>query len=145
MKKSVPIAMCALVVACADQTAVLYDDRNYPAESTAVVAPAPENVGKVVITAAGGQRLRCGGWLGRNECQSVRLLPGTTILRLDYAPAADSRLEPARDMDLPINVQGGHTYHIKATVARGAPGQGAPRVVLELVDKGFWQPRPETK
>jgi len=145
MKKSVSIVMCALVAACADQTAVLYDDPNYPPENTAIVAPAPDNVGKVVITAAGGQPVRC-GVLGRNECQSVRLLPGTTILRLDYAPAAETRLAAARDMDLPINAQGGHTYHIKATVVRdGAAGQGGPRVVVQVVDKGRGEPPPTAK
>jgi hypothetical protein len=144
MKKAIPIALYALVAACADQTAVLYDDPYYPPENTAVIASAPDNVGKVVITAAGGQPLRCGGWLSRSECQSVRLLPGTTILRFDYVPAADSRLATARAMDMPITAQGGHTYHIKATVVRdGASGQGAPRVVLQLVDKGLGQPRPE--
>src|SRR5262245_41059028 len=103
MKKTASITICALVAACADQTAVLYDEPGYPPENTALVAPAPDNVGKVMITAAGGQPLRCGIWPSRGECQSVRLLPGTTILRLDYAPAAESRLGAARDMDLPIS------------------------------------------
>jgi hypothetical protein len=127
--------------------AVTYDDPDYPPESTAVIVPSPDNVGKVVVTAAGGRRLRCGGWLTPTGCQRVRLLPGTTILRLDYLPAAGGQLAPARDMDLQVAAQSGHTYHIVATVVRDeASGQsGARRVVLHVVDKGVDQPLPSSK
>lgn len=141
MKTILAIGVLALVAGCAGETAVLYDDPGYPPENTALVALAPDNVGKVSITGASGQPLNCGTWISRGQCQQVRLMPGTTILRLDYAPAADSRLTPARDMDLPIIAHAGHTYHIKATVVRdGGAGQGAPRVVLEIVDKGVTSP-----
>ena len=144
MKPFLSVAALALVAACAAQdanTATVYDDPHYPLENTAVVGPAPDNVGKVVITAVGGRSLQCGGWLNRSECQRVRLLPGLTVVRLDYANNTDGRLATAKDMDLPINVQGGHTYHIKATVVRDtAPGQGGARVVIQAVDKGADQP-----
>ena len=149
MKQIVSMAMLVLVAACAAQdanTATVYDDPHYPLENTAVVGPAPDNVGKVVITAVGGKPLQCGGWLNRTECQRVRLLPGMTIVRLDYANNTDGRLASAKDMDLPINAQGGHIYHIKATVVRdGSPGQGGARVVLQAIDKGLDRPPPAAK
>ncbi len=151
MRKVVSIAMVVLVAACAAQdrnTATLYDDPQYPLENTAVVGPAPDGVGKIVIKAAGGQPVQCGGWLSRTKCERVRLLPGTTVLRLDYAYSNDGRLATARDMDLPINVQAGHTYHIRATVVRDpapapVPGQSGARVVLQAIDMGKEQPQPQ--
>jgi hypothetical protein len=144
MKRIAAIAVLTLAGACAAQNdvATAYDDADYPLQNTALVEPAPGNAGRIVITAAGGRPVQCGSVLSRTECQRVRLMPGTTVLRLDFAQTVDGRESTAKDMDLPISVQGGHTYQIVANVVRtGAPGappgRGGARVQVHAVDKGL--------
>jgi hypothetical protein len=139
IKPAVFTVVLAVSGACAapDDIALTYDDTDYPQVSTAVVGPAPGNAGKVLITAAGGRTVTCGGLLSPAPCERVRLLPGTTILKLDYVPAAGEQLAPARNLDLPIAARSGHAYEIVASLERGnAADPGGRRVVLRLVDKG---------
>jgi hypothetical protein len=134
------VSAVALMVsgACAaPDIALTYDDTDYPQVSTAVVGPAPGNTGKVLITAAGGRTVTCGSVLSSAPCERVRLLPGTTVLKLDYVPAASEQLAPARNLDLPVAVLSGHAYEIVASLERAnAADRGGRRVVLRLVDKG---------
>lgn len=146
MKQIASAAILVTASACSGDVATTYDDQDYPAESTAVIGPSPDNDGKVVITAVGGRRLQCGGWLTSTPCQRARLLPGTTIVRLDYLPSVAGRLLPARDLDLHVAARSGHTYHIVANIVRDdAGGEGGRRVTLHIVDKGLDQPLPPTK
>jgi len=124
--------MLMLLGACVGQgerTATLNDVAHDPQQAT--VGPAPQSAGKVVIKAVGGQPVQCGG----RPCERVRLAPGTTILRLDFIPGESRRFAPAKDIDLPITAQGGHTYQLVATVTRDAT-TGSARVVVEAVDVG---------
>lgn len=130
MRNIAAIAMLVLLGACVGQserTTILNDVTNDPQQAT--VGPAPQSAGRVVIKAVGGRVVQC----GVRPCERVRLAPGTTILRLDFIPGESRRFAPATDIDLPITVQGGHTYHLVATVVRDA---SRARVVVEAVDIG---------
>lgn len=134
------IAGLLLAGGCAGQdgaTGLAYDDPAYPIENTALVRPAPGNSGKLVITAAGGQPVQCGGPMARTPCQRVRLLPGTTVVRFDYMDTIDGRPMTARGMDLPVQAQGGHVYHLAATVTRDASVPSGMRVTVEALDQGL--------
>lgn len=135
-------AMAGLLLAggCAGQdrtTALGYDDPAYPIENTALVRPAPGNPGRLVITAVGGRPVQCGPPLSPGPCQGVRLLPGTTVVRFHYVDTVDGRPMTARDMDLPIQAQGGHVYHLAATVTRDTTVPSGMRVTVEALDQGL--------
>ncbi len=140
MRNIASIAMLALLGACTEQglrTATVNDVAAGPSQNTAVIGPGPRNAGTLVIKAVGGQLTPCAEAPGGQPCQRVRVAPGTTILRLDFFPADRRRFAPATDIDLPVTVQAGHTYHLVATIERGpASGRGGTRVVVEAIDVG---------
>ena len=130
-------ALLALLGACTEQglrTATVNDVAAAPPQNTAVIGPGPRNAGTLVIKAIGARPVQCPEVSGGQLCQRARVAPGTTILRLDFFPSDRRRFAPATDIDLPVTVQAGHTYHLVATIERG-PGSGS-RVVVEAIDAG---------